>query len=174
MKDLEEIERLLAIPPRINTECDACDGTGTVDATSEWSLDRIRVDCGACAYRREGAIAEGNAALRKVTPALLTELRRLRTENATQRDALVEAREVLALCTTRTFDAQPEDGIMRELGPRHGFGALMSAASKEWAAYLAREGLPAGSQHTSGPCAATVESTLAIIDAALPTPGAGR
>lgn len=81
--------------------------------------------------------------------------------------ALVEARKVIALCTTRTFDAQPEDGVMRDLGPRYGFGALMSAASKEWAAWLAREGMPAGSQHTSGPCEATVTRALDIIDAAL-------
>lgn len=80
---------------------------------------------------------------------------------------LRRARGVLALCTTRTFDALPEDPIARDLGERLGYGALMSAASKEWAAANARIGIPPGAQHTCGPCESTVERVLGLIDAHL-------
>lgn len=79
--------------------------------------------------------------------------------------ALVEARSVLALCTTRDFDA-PEDEEVRRLGERIGYGAVMSAASKTWASKAKRERLD-GSQHTCGPCELTVTRTLETIDAAL-------
>lgn len=86
-----------------------------------------------------------------------------------QRNALEmaakEARAVLALCSTRRFDA-PEDAEVGRLGARLGYGAVMSAASKEWARLF--DGTPQkGAQHTSGPCEATVEATLAKLDEAL-------
>lgn len=91
---------------------------------------------------------------------------RLRKEVEKLREALIEAEYVLALCTTRTFDA-PEDAEVREIGLRIGFGALIQAASKEWAAHLSRNGEPSGGQHTGGPCEATIKGTLATIAAAL-------
>lgn len=92
----------------------------------------------------------------------------LHTRIAELEAVLREADEILALCTTRTFDALPEDPIAREWGERLGYGALMSAASKEWRAYLARVGMPAGGQHTCGPCEATVTSIRERIAAVLP------
>ena len=88
---------------------------------------------------------------------------------STREDALiaaaVEAIEVLRLCRTRTIDA-PEDRIARDIGERIGYGALMSAASKEWAAANARAGMPPGAQHTCGPCEVTVQKTIAqLVDA---------
>ncbi len=86
-----------------------------------------------------------------------------------QRNALElaakEARDVLALCTTRRFDA-PEDFEVGRLGARIGCGALISAASKEWSRMF--DGMPQqGTQHTGGPCEATVKRTLAQLDDAL-------
>jgi hypothetical protein len=95
----------------------------------------------------------------------------LQAQNATLREALVRAREVIALCRTRRFDA-PEDPEVGRLATRIGYGALISAASKEWARLF--DGTPQeGSQHTGGPCEATVKMALAEIDAAL-TKGVSR
>lgn len=80
-------------------------------------------------------------------------------------DALKDARQVLVLCSTRRFDA-PEDPEVGQLGARLGYGAVMSAASKEWAKMF--DGTPqAGAQHTSGPCETTVRCSLDMIDKAL-------
>lgn len=78
------------------------------------------------------------------------------------------AEEVVALCTTRKFSA-PEDRIAREIGERIGFGALISAASKAWADSIRDSGEPylVGSQHTGGPCEATVQICLAELREAL-------
>lgn len=81
------------------------------------------------------------------------------------RAVLRRAREVLALCTTRTFDA-PEDAFVGAIGERYGYGAVMSAASKMWAMKLRALGLP-DAQHTCGPTLWTVQKTLAEIDDAL-------
>lgn len=81
------------------------------------------------------------------------------------RAVLRRAREVLALCTTRTFDA-PEDGFVAAICERYGYGAVMGAASKTWALKLRTQGLPAG-QHTVGPSECTVKLVLAEIDDAL-------
>lgn len=90
---------------------------------------------------------------------------RVTTRIARMQAALAEARNVLSLCTTRRFSA-PEDEEVGRLGARLGYGAVMSAASKEWAKLF--DGTPQhGSQHTCGPAQATVGRTLAIIDAAL-------
>lgn len=89
------------------------------------------------------------------------------------RAALEEARKVLALCRTRRFHVTPEDPIVGEIGARHGYGAVMSAASKEWARMF--DGTPQeGSQHTCGPCELTVKRTLETIDAVLLASNAGK
>lgn len=94
------------------------------------------------------------------------EIQRLRARNAATEDLLEQARAILALCSTRTFEVEPEDRLVRELREREdiGFGAIMSAASKEWAASNARKGVPEGSHFTCGPCESTVKSMIAIID----------
>jgi len=79
---------------------------------------------------------------------------------------ILAARAVLAMCETRTFDA-PEDEEVAALGERIGFGALMSAASKGWARWLACNKVPLGSQFTCGPCESTVWKLLADIDRTL-------
>lgn len=98
-------------------------------------------------------------------------IRPLRAENALLRATLEEARRVLAMCGTRRFDA-PEDEEVGRLGARLGYGAVMSAASREWARLF--DGTPQeGSQHTSGPAERTVSRTIAAIDKVLgfaPTP----
>jgi hypothetical protein len=106
------------------------------------------------------------AAARAAVPELIAEVRRLR-------EALHVADEVLALCTTRDFPA-PEDPTVRALGERIGYGAVMSAASKEWRDMLRREHGIADGQHTCGPGAATVRGARAKIAGALQSIGSRR
>lgn len=90
-------------------------------------------------------------------------LREVEAENARLRAAVEEAVAVIGLCTTRRFDA-PEDPEVGRLCRRLGYGAVMSAASKEWAKMF--DGTPqAGAQHTSGPCESTVLRTLEMLRA---------
>ena len=102
---------------------------------------------------------------------LRVELEAAQAEVATLRAALEEAREVLALCHTRDFPA-PEDAEVRAICERIGFGAVMGAASKTWADKCRETSMPAGGQHTAGPCEVTVDRALAKIDAALSASGA--
>lgn len=101
----------------------------------------------------------------KLTPAQRRNHRRARALREPLIEALEEAREVLSLCSTRRFDA-PEDEEVGALGARLGYGAVMSAASKEWAKMFDGT-LQSGSQHTSGPAELTVRRTIEMIDKAL-------
>lgn len=122
-------------------------------------------DCGACGLPNK---IHGESGLcREAVATLRTRLAAVEAERDEARTLLREARDVLALCTTRTF-AAPEDAEVRALGERIGFGALMAAASKGWADVL-RERHPeaVGGQHTAGPCEATVQRMLTQLDAYL-------
>lgn len=81
------------------------------------------------------------------------------------RAAVEEAIVVLNLCTTRRFEA-PEDEEVGALGARLGYGAVMSAASRKWSQMFDHT-KQAGSQHTCGPCEATVQRTLRLLQSAL-------
>lgn len=80
-------------------------------------------------------------------------------------EALEEAREVLALSDGEGVRAKairtPEDEAVRELCERHGYGAVMDSAARQW---FKKDNVGA---HTTGACAATVRATLALIDTAL-------
>jgi len=80
------------------------------------------------------------------------------------RAALREAQEALRLCRT---DRGVKSADVRALGSRMGFGALMQAASAEWAAKLDAGREPAGSQYTTGPAEAHVRMVLETIQRAL-------
>lgn len=91
--------------------------------------------------------------------------KQLHEENAKLRTTLERAREVIALCTTSRAKV-PESTEVRMLGEKWGYGAVMSAASTEWAKMF--DGTPQeGAQHTSGPSESTVKRTLKMIDEAL-------
>jgi hypothetical protein len=123
-------------------------------------------DCRACARnvaRIEAVLAEVAEAARAEGEAKGREAEREAHRPVVE--AATEAREVLALCTTRRSSA-PEDTLVAALGESIGFGALMSAASRRWACMF--DGTQQeGSQHTSGPAEATVKRTLTILDKAL-------
>lgn len=118
----------------------------------------------ATAARDYERIADARAAVDSERCAALAQVTTLTAERDEARALLREARDALALCTTRTFSA-PEDAEVRALGMRIGFGALMAAASKGWADFLSERYPEAvGNQHTTGPCEATVRRMLAKLD----------
>lgn len=85
------------------------------------------------------------------------------------REALIEAREVLSLCTTDDW-VQPTEwqGTLHALCETYGYGALIQMAVALWGRKAKSIGLE-GSNHTAGPCQATVNDTLKLIDDALST-----
>lgn len=89
---------------------------------------------------------------------------RLLEERDRFRKALVEAREVLALCNSGGDFDVPENAPVLVLCLEHGFGAVMAAAARQWATYGDLGDIGA---HTCGPCRQTVKVTLEAIDVAL-------
>lgn len=94
--------------------------------------------------------------------------------DAVTMEALEECLSVLELveqprCVDPDYGAEVE-----ALGERIGFGALMSSASASWRKFLAREGMPLGSEFVAGPCHATVLLALKKVRAALSVMAAER
>lgn len=88
----------------------------------------------------------------------------LSSDNALLREALIEAREALALgAAVPPVDQENREAVIR-LGERIGYGALMATASVEWRSRL---GELEGGEFCSGPCRSTAEDAIAKIDAAL-------
>lgn len=90
--------------------------------------------------------------------------------------ALKEAEELLKLCGPSSARvrfivplALPEDPPVLELCERHGYGAVMDSAARQWRAKTESGGrlcVP-GASHTTGPAVASVERGLKMIRSAL-------
>lgn len=91
----------------------------------------------------------------------------LRADLKALRAALEEAEDVLALMERPSFIDPQYGEEVEALGMRIGFGALMASASASWRLYLIAKGDPPGSEHTSGPCHASVIRALEIVRQAL-------
>jgi len=131
-----------------------CGGTPFDQSVMRFDLDRLA----------RQAFDSGRQVRERATDQ--DEVQRLRDENEKLREVAQEAREVLGLCGQRQFGA-PEDAEVKAIGKRLGFGALMYAASKGWRECLAEDGWPAGGEFMVGPCRATVERALRLLDDAL-------
>lgn len=88
------------------------------------------------------------------------------------RKALLECVEVLELSEPGPGDAivAPEDPEVLALCKRHGFGAVMASAARQWARTESFGGLPVYgdiSAHTVGACRGTVRQALAMARKAL-------
>lgn len=100
--------------------------------------------------------------------ALNDRIAELEAENARLREALMKAQACLDLAALPSFADPPWRIDVEHLGHRMGFGNLMASASAIWAERLQTTGgAPAGGAFVSGPCRATVEATLSVVNAAL-------
>lgn len=90
--------------------------------------------------------------------------------------ALKEAEVLLKLCGPSALRVKliaekqlPEDPPVLELCARHGYGAVMDSAARQWRALTESGGefnVPGGS-HTTGPAVASVDRGLKMIRSAL-------
>lgn len=94
------------------------------------------------------------------SPAPAGEVERLR-------GALDNCIDTLALVEQPSFIDKVYATDVAILGDRIGYGALMSCASALWRLRLSERGSPVGGEFVSGPCHATVLSTLKQARAAL-------
>lgn len=70
----------------------------------------------------------------------------------------ITPKRILSLISEGRPQGQPELArMMRLLGDRYGYGALMSEAAYQWAETAKVRGTP-GSEFTIGPCASTVRT----------------
>ena len=79
------------------------------------------------------------------------------------RSLLREAADLLSIADLKGFRANNvqagEDGIVGEICERHGYGAVMDSAARQWYLKAIAIGLP-GSAHTTGHCTATINHFL--------------
>ena len=82
-----------------------------------------------------------------------------------------EVREIVSLChpgikapPSHPLAKQSLHRITKEVGEIYGYGALMNAASYEWAQSLKAKGYPEGGAFTLGPCPPTVEEALRLLE----------
>lgn len=91
----------------------------------------------------------------------------VRAESAALRESLEEARYLFNLCDpngdrlAEFGNALSEDAAVCALCERHGFGAVMDSAARQW---RAKDGVGA---FTTGPCVATVQDWVAKAKKAL-------
>lgn len=95
----------------------------------------------------------------------------LEKENAELRKALDETAEVLDLMDSdgvraAAFNNVPEDGLIRELCERIGYGAVMDSAARQW---FKKDSVGA---ITTGTCAGTLRNLKALVRTALRDGGA--
>ena len=96
------------------------------------------------------------------------------------RRALQECIEVLQMAEPGPVyrgEPFPEDAAVLALCKRHGFGAVMGSAARQWAALERFEGMPVNgdiSAHTVGACRQTVRQTLAMARNALAASKEGK
>jgi ABC-type nitrate/sulfonate/bicarbonate transport system substrate-binding protein len=111
--------------------------------------------------------AEANAHLIAAAPDLAAALLAAWDREAKLREALTDAEETLRLMEHPRGPDPSFHEVVKDLGERIGFGALMSTAEAGWREYLEENGLPGGGGFVAGPCRGTVDSTLKRIRAAL-------
>ena len=87
----------------------------------------------------------------------------LRSDYDKVRDALIDAKEVIALCKPGHETRAEILHAAEELGGQIGYGALMNAGNVLWKRYLDQRG-GAGGEFTLGPCQATVDRKLKELE----------
>ncbi|MER9769006.1 hypothetical protein NKJ09_23410 [Mesorhizobium sp. M0189] len=93
------------------------------------------------------------------------------TANLTMLGALKECIETLALVEYPSHTDPVHGEVVRDLGSRIGYGALMSSASASWRAALENRGGPVGGEFVAGPCQAMVDRALKQAREAVGTAG---
>lgn len=95
----------------------------------------------------------------------------LRIENERLREALVECVDALELSDPEghraAHIAAPEDPAVKDLCERHGFGAVMDSAARQWRNHPAYDNIGRVSAYTTGACVGTVQKCLKQARAAL-------